>query len=368
MAKGQERSVLEREVTCGLCLGLLKEPKKLPCDHIYCKECLRGLAIAHSLNSTVTCPEYCTTTQIPNNDVSNLPTAFHVNRIMEAFQQTQSVSEDEIDLPNTIGNCQTHHKQPLAMYCETCKKQICRDCVLTTQDHATHKYGFFKEVADEYRRKINSEFELVRSYKLSISRTLEEVKTVQSDMDEQEKHTKKEIDITFEELPSVLQKWRDELTKKPELHYLSAATIRKSQEDQLEKALSELSMLKATVDDCIQDDDDQATITNADSVLMKISSTHRKLQTTLVSVAKSQPLALQYISTEAFKHHLMSECFLHRPASSDMCYIEDLSVLDRVETAHETIIILHLLDSTGKECLGWSNSVVRVPPGAWRLV
>ena len=42
MANGQERSVLERDITCALCLGLFKEPKRLPCDHVYYKECLRA--------------------------------------------------------------------------------------------------------------------------------------------------------------------------------------------------------------------------------------------------------------------------------------------------------------------------------------
>lgn len=251
MAKGQVRNMLEREVACPLCLGLFKEPKKLPCDRVYCKECLA----LHGLNATISCPECRAPTQIPNNDVSNLPTAFHTNRIMEAFQQIQSASEDDIDLPSTTGNYQTHPKQPLAIHCKTCMKQFCRDCVLRTQDHASHKYGFFKEVADEYRRKINSEFESASSYKMSLSKALKEVRAVQGDSAEHEKHTKKEIDIMFEELLSVLQKWKEETTKEAELHYQSAAAISKSQEDQLEKALSELSMLTTTVDNCIQDDD-----------------------------------------------------------------------------------------------------------------
>ena len=355
MAKGQLRNLLEREIACPLCLGLFKEPKKLPCDHVYCKECLRGLAL-HGLNGTISCPECRAPTQIPNNDVSNLPTAFHMNRIMEAFQQLQLASGDEIDLPSTTGNCQTHPKQPLAIYCNTCKKQLCRDCVVRTQDHASHKYGFFKEVADEYRQKINSEFESVSSYKMSLSKALKEVRAVQDDSAEHEKHTKKEIDIMFEELLSVIQNWREEMTKEAELHYQSAAAISKSQEDQLDKALSELSTLTATVDNCIRDDDPMV-IANVDSTLMVISSAHRKLQTTPISVTKSQPLALQYVGAEVFKRHLMSECFLHRPASSDMCTIKDVSAFDLVEKDRETTIILHLFDSTGKKCLGWSNSV-----------
>ena len=86
MAEGRVKQVLENEITCALCLDLFKEPKRLPCDHVYCKDCLRGLAL-QSLNATISCPECRTLTQVPGNDVNNLPTAFQINRLIEAFQQ-----------------------------------------------------------------------------------------------------------------------------------------------------------------------------------------------------------------------------------------------------------------------------------------
>lgn len=74
-------------------------------------------------------------------------------------------------------------------------------------------------------------------------------------------------------------------------------------------------------------------------------------------MTKSQHLALQCVGAEVFKRHLMSECYLYRPASSDMCAIDDVSAFDLAEKDCEITIILHLFDSVGKKCLGWSNSV-----------
>ena len=62
MAEGQVKQILEKEVTCPLCLDLFKDPKKLPCDHVYCKGCLRSLAL-HSLNASISYPE-CRTIDI----------------------------------------------------------------------------------------------------------------------------------------------------------------------------------------------------------------------------------------------------------------------------------------------------------------
>ena len=154
MAEGQVKQILEKEVTCPLCLDLFKDPKKLPCDHVYCKGCLRSLAL-HSLNATISCPECRTHTQVQGNDVNNFRTAFQTNRLIEAFQQVQI--RVETDSPSATEMCQVHPTQPLAIYCETCKKQLCRDCVLMTKEHVSHEYGFFAEVAPKYCGKVTSE-------------------------------------------------------------------------------------------------------------------------------------------------------------------------------------------------------------------
>ena len=137
--EGQVKQVLEK-ISLVLCLDLFKEPKKLPCDHVYCKECLRDLAL-HSLNATISCPECRTLTQVPGNDVNIFLTVFRVNRLIEAFQQVQT--RVEADSPN---NSEISHIHPMQLatcpYCETCKKQLCRDCVLMTKEHTSQVWLF----------------------------------------------------------------------------------------------------------------------------------------------------------------------------------------------------------------------------------
>ena len=332
MAEGQVRSVLEKEVTCPLCLGLFKEPKKLPCDHVYCKDCLSGMAL-RSHNATITCPECRDLAQIPNNNVSNFPTAFHMNRILEVFQQMQMASQDQTGSPSTFGHCQAHSTQLLVIYCTTCKKKLCRDCVLRTQYHASHKYGFFKEVANEYRKQITGNFESLTNQESSLSKAFEYVRATQKEITGHEKHSKKEIDAMFEELHSVLQKRKEEMTKEAEHHYQSISGVSKYHEDQLEEALRELKTLSATVDNCLQDDD-TIMLTNVDSTLTAISNAHKKLQTIPLSVTKPQPLIPQCISAEAFQRYLRSECFVQRPAASPNS--EDLSVFNLVKKDSQT--------------------------------
>ena len=67
----------DKERTCSVCFDILKEyrePKKLPCGHVYCKSCLEGL-IQHSRGAHLTCPTCRSKTEVPNNDVSSFPEA-----------------------------------------------------------------------------------------------------------------------------------------------------------------------------------------------------------------------------------------------------------------------------------------------------
>ena len=145
------KEVLEKEVTCPLCLDVFKEPKKLSCDHVYCKGCLSGLA-RRSANRSISCPECRTVTNIPSNDINLFPTAFRVNRLVEAFQAAQEGTDDH-EQDSHATNCIVHKDQPLAIYCETCRTLLCRDCVIKNKKHVDHKYGYIEEVAEKYQAK-----------------------------------------------------------------------------------------------------------------------------------------------------------------------------------------------------------------------
>ena len=181
MAEGQVKQVkqvLEKEIICALCLDQFKDPKKLPCDHVYCKECLRDLALC-SDNASISCPECRTLTQVPDNDVNNFPTAFRVNRFIEAFKKVQVQEGTD----SVTEKCQVHPTQPLAIYCETCKKQLCRDCVLMSKEHVRHEYGYFKEVAPKYREKVISKRSLIKTQEATVSSALQEITIAETNME-----------------------------------------------------------------------------------------------------------------------------------------------------------------------------------------
>ena len=272
MAEGQVRQVLEKEVTCPLCLDLFKEPKKLPCDHVYCKECLRSLAL-RSLNATISCPECRTLTQVPGNDVTNFSTAFRINRLVEAFQQVKV----ETDPPNITENiCQDHPTQSLALYCNTCKKQLCRDCVLMTQEHTDHEYGFFKKMAPGYREKLTNELSLIKSQDSSILNVLEEIVLAETSVTNHALKCQNDIDRAFEGMISVLHTCKLAMKDETTAHYSSLTGAFHQQKEQLKEIQSKVRSVVTSVDATLQDDD-QNFLVREESMFKTISNLQEKI-------------------------------------------------------------------------------------------
>ena len=251
MAEGQVKQVLEK-VTCALCLHLIKDPKKLPCDHIYCKDCLKGLAQS-SLSETISCPECYTLTQVPSNDVNNFPTAFQIIRLIEAFQQVQI--QVETDSPNISEMCQVHPAQQLAIYCETCKKQLCRDCVLMTTEHNSHEYGFFEKVAPKYREEVISKLSQIKIQESSISSALEEIAAAESGMANSAQKCQDDVEDTFEKMISVLQTCKQAMKDEATAYYSSLAGVFDQQKEELKAIQSKIESVVTSVDTTLQDDD-----------------------------------------------------------------------------------------------------------------
>ena len=95
MAAGVE-SVLEREITCALCLDIFQEPKKLPCDHVFCKVCLEILA-KRNVTNAISCPDYRRLAHLPNGVVEGLPIDFRMNRLIDVFQRVSSRDREQED-------------------------------------------------------------------------------------------------------------------------------------------------------------------------------------------------------------------------------------------------------------------------------
>ena len=352
MADSEIKLVLEREVTCPLCMELFKEPKKLPCDHVYCKECLKTMA-ERSLDATISCPECRRKIEIPNNDVGKFSTDFRLNRLIEAFQKVKVGEElGTLDLTHM---CKVHSTQSLALYCETCGKQICRDCVLLTKSHTGHEYGFFKDAAERYRHVIINDFVQVGNQKQPISSALEKITAIEEDIVSHTKKCHDDIDHAFDDLFSVLRECREALKGDTKTYYNSIAKGFKRQRDELEEVRDELNELSTTVDEAVKGND-PGFLRELTPMLKRIDEMKKKLLSLPIEVSEPQMLAVDIIGKDALRHYLKSQCFLHKPVNPNMCTVEG-GFLSNAQIDHAYDLIVTLADTLGNIMQSGENKV-----------
>ena len=352
MAEAGVRQVLEKEITCPLCLDLFKDPKKLPCDHVYCRECLRGLAL-RSLNATISCPECRTLTQVPGNDVNNFPTAFRINRFAEAFQKVNL--RVEADSPNVgISEiCQAHPTQPFAIYCETCHKHLCRDCVLMTKEHADHKYGFYKEVSPKYRRILHRELSLIKNQEGATIDALKEIEAAEKSVTSHARICQDSIDHAFEEMSSILLDYKIALKQEATEHYESLTGIFREQTNQLKEIHNELQEISTSADHTMEDDD-QTFLKKANAVIAEVKMVQQKLQSAPLTVTGPDLLGTKAVATSSLLKFMKDNCHLYKLPDPKKCILDEASQLaaNELNIDQQSEFILTLNDARGNICQG----------------
>ena len=183
---------LEDEVKCPLCIEIFTELKKLSCDHAICCQCLENL-ILKSHNGILTCPVCRNTTVLQVSGANQFTTAHQVNRLTDIYQKTLREQSKAAPTPASIEQpqlplCSLHNTQPLALYCETCQKTVCRDCALTSCTAKKHDYEFLKDMAKKYKEEIDQEMLPIRQLQQDISAALVAI----AEEDEKRKKLKRE--------------------------------------------------------------------------------------------------------------------------------------------------------------------------------
>ena len=238
---------LEAEVTCPLCLDIFTEPKRLPCDHVYCRQCLRGLAL-RSITGSISCPECRTDTPVPPNfDVTQFATPHRVNRQIEMYKENLKLAETEAAEPQPA-TCKEHKSQPLAMYCETCESLVCRDCVIISCSRENHEYGYIDKMVKKYQANLQKDFEPVRAMHQQMSTAIEAISSSEKRL---EKATEVKLGKTysiFDNLAKILADERQYIKKSIQASLEEQKKINLAKKNELSAILVKLESVMQSTD------------------------------------------------------------------------------------------------------------------------
>ena len=234
------RRGVKSEVTCPLCQDIFTDPKRLPCDHVYCKECLRGLAL-QTVTGSISCPdrECRRDIPIPNNDVANFPTPQQVIRLIEMHMKSAKTATSQ----QAAATCGVHNSQALDLYCETCKSLVCRDCVIKTCTKKNHEYGFNSEVVEKYQTALRVELEPVRKLRLQTSSILDTMTAAEEELQGKKKEQLQQIESTFDALAKILEDERRHFKESIEKSFEDRDRFNSAKRNQVSKMLEEMQSL-----------------------------------------------------------------------------------------------------------------------------
>ncbi|KAH0515570.1 Tripartite motif-containing protein 30A [Microtus ochrogaster] len=144
--------MVKEEVTCPICLDLMVEPVSADCGHSFCRACITlNYESSKDKEGEGICP-VCRVSYL----FGNLRPNWHVANIVERLTGFKTSSEEE----QKVNVC-AKHGEKLQLFCEKDMMIICWLCE-RSQDHRGHQTALIEEVANKYKKKIQSNVEKVQ--------------------------------------------------------------------------------------------------------------------------------------------------------------------------------------------------------------
>ena len=257
----RELKIVTGHVTCPICYQLYKDPKVLPCQHSYCRECLSKV----EKDKQVTCPECRKVVEVPDGGIEEFKTNFLINRLVDDCILKRKVEgEEEVHCEACIKDdpvttfcpecvlfmckaCDNHHKRnrnthqhpiipltdlrtkqdikdkikpkkqvllckkhdiELKFYCETCKELVCLYC--TTKAHSTHSHDAIKEVAAKHREQLKKTTAPLKDMITKLSHAHSNISGTKEKILEQHKSVDRKIDEYYSK---ILQRVTNDINK-----------------------------------------------------------------------------------------------------------------------------------------------------------
>lgn len=211
---------LTEELNCPICLDTFDSPKQLQCNHIYCKHCLAKLVIRDGLgNLSICCPSCRMLTSVPVRGVKDLPSAFHINNLLEIQDSVKDLysslkkPESQQDSLSGTDYCSKHAGEELKLYCETCRKLVCLKCALKGNVHYTHEYHELTVAFKDYKEAIGSSLAMMEKELVNVNSVLAELDARQGEIDIQQAVVQADIQNAFQRLHEILNKRNEALVR-----------------------------------------------------------------------------------------------------------------------------------------------------------
>ena len=297
---------LKWESTCPKCHKLFVRPKLLPCLHAACASCLSWREDAGV--KVVSCPKCTEEFELPiAQGVSDLPTAFYKSNMVRLFtkmellhnwegrgcEQCAGTSSEEETVTSFCSECELfschacmdvhttktahptlpleeyrdvmlskitgtktlncdQHKEPLSIYCKTCKRLLCKRCTSGSEHPKTHMWDSVQAIVVGHRQVLHDDIEPIQETKSSVDAAISQVLADKDRLTRQGEGISESIEMSFSELFKRLEECKSALLSLVEEQVDRGISQYSKQTLRNEVKSNELGRLMQATEQCLQ--------------------------------------------------------------------------------------------------------------------
>ena len=401
---------LDAQLECSICFDTFKQPKLLPCFHVFCKSpCLEKLVAkdGHSL----TCPTCRHIVPLSEKGVDGLQSDFHIDRLFEirdafnkaaeptetqcgnceddkatgycrdcgdflcddcqaAHRKTKLTKKHQLLTINELKTqttslvppkkytpcCPKHTNEKLKIYCETCKELICNDC--TIRLHKDHNYDLLADVFHKHKEELVSSLKPVKQKLHTVQQALKAFDTRAKEINDQRATLEAHIHKEINQLHQLLDQRRAQLVG--ELDMLTQQKLKSlaAQRDQVEITQVKLTSCLEYAEGGLQTGTKSEVLAMKAPVLKRIEQISAEFDPDTIQPETELEADLKLIADK--KGHLQQACqeFLNVTDNSQVCLENSHTSGDELKgatTGEQKTVVFHAMTKQNKEYKGKLN-------------
>ncbi len=297
---------LKEKITCKVCSKEYENPKTLPCLHSFCLSCLASMQLSDLAFNKLVCPECDKSIVMEGDSLSSLPNAFAINHQIKEFKFLQKVhgvvdtkcekctgksvkattfcdgcGKFVCDLCVTIHKSWTEfsthklltltdlkecyhkyipsnvttvsciqHEKECTVYCETCSKEICHECII--RSHRDHQYNLTADSAKAHKESTKEKLLMIDSVPNELDAAISKLQELSRNIVQEGNMVKAKIEDKFKEVEMAVTKRKKTLVTETMMKVEEKKKILDDQQKELVHIKNKVTSCKNFVSETIE--------------------------------------------------------------------------------------------------------------------
>ena len=247
---------IEEELRCPVCQEQLHQPKQLPCQHLFCSDCLGRLETQRRRNKEIIeCPVCRRQAPLPEGGVDTLPLARLAANLLDKYKRT-----DPKDAQHDIESECFAHGKPFHFYCIDCQVFLCYQCSI--EGHADHRRDAIGNLAKERKESIKQKLGLVKEKCTSLQHAFDTLVEYEVQLAQQESEVERQIDALAERLVAKVRDSQRELLRNTRAATEKKKSIILAQKEKADKLQQAMKSCQESMEKLLQNSTDRKIITS----------------------------------------------------------------------------------------------------------